>query len=112
MQKWEYKITKPLDEEALNKLGSEGWELATVSFNLRTGDQSGVLPKQRGISGSNLRRASTASIGVAPLHRRRARALPARSPKVEAREREASSLSLVRSLLVGPDANEGRTISF
>ncbi|HEY0346597.1 MAG TPA: hypothetical protein VGC60_00460 [Pyrinomonadaceae bacterium] len=27
---WEYKITQSLDQEAMNKLGADGWELAGI----------------------------------------------------------------------------------
>jgi hypothetical protein len=30
MQKWEYKTTERLNEDAMNKLGEEGWELVAA----------------------------------------------------------------------------------
>jgi len=38
MEKWEYKKTPNIDEEELNKLGREGWELvATSQYNFLYG---------------------------------------------------------------------------
>ena len=46
MQKWEYKVTALLNEDALKELGREGWELVGVFSRTAVGHSTNFVFKR------------------------------------------------------------------